>query len=107
MKFFVVYFLSVSEAVWVGVDLTAAWSRWRFWRWSRRLWINRCLFRNSWGELLNRRSLMRRRLDLILIQRRLKILEGAQKFWGKMGSEMTRLNPVVLEFWKRVLFSSD
>jgi hypothetical protein len=107
VKFFVVDFLSVSEAVRVVVDLKSAWSRKRLWSWSRWLWITRCLLRSSMDGLLNRRSLRRMRWHLILIQRRLKILEVAQKFWRKMGSKLARLNPVVLEFWKSVLFSSD
>jgi hypothetical protein len=42
-----------------------------------------------------------------LIQRRLKILEKALKLWRKMSSELARFNPVVLEFWKCVPFSSE
>jgi hypothetical protein len=34
-------------------------------------------------------------------------LEEVLKFRRNMRNELARLNPVVLEFWKRVLFSSD
>jgi hypothetical protein len=29
------------------------------------------------------------------------------KFWRKVDRELARFNPIVLEFWKRVLLPSD
>ncbi len=42
-----------------------------------------------------------------MIHRRLEIQEKALETWREMNSELTRFNPIVLEFWKRVFFSSD
>jgi len=50
---------------------------------------------------------MSNRRHFILIQRGLKIFEEELKFWRQMRSELARFNPVVLEFRKRVPFSSD
>jgi hypothetical protein len=33
--------------------------------------------------------------------------EKALESWREMNSELTGFNPIVLEFWKRVFFSSD
>jgi hypothetical protein len=67
------------------------------WRWRR----------HSWRWLLCCR--LRRKLcwQFVLISRRLEICEKALEIWREMNSELTRFNPIVLEFWKRVLFSSD
>jgi len=45
--------------------------------------------------------------QFVLISRRLDILEKALEIWREMIRELTRFNPIVLEFWKRVFFSSD
>ena len=43
----------------------------------------------------------------VLTQGRLEIQEKALEILREMNSELTRFYPIVLEFWKRVLLSSD
>jgi len=45
--------------------------------------------------------------QFVLTQRRLEIQEKTLEVWREMNSELTRFNPIILEFWKRVFFSSD
>ncbi len=45
--------------------------------------------------------------QFVLIQGRLEIKEKALEIWREMNSELTRFYPIVLEFWKCVLLSSD
>ncbi len=45
--------------------------------------------------------------QFVLIHRRFEIQEKALETWREMNSELTRFNPIVLEFWKCVFFSSD
>jgi hypothetical protein len=72
-------------------------------------WSNR----SRWCCLLDlrcrKRWRCRRKLNwrLLLIWRHKEILESALKFWRKVDRELARFNPIVLEFWKRVLLPSD
>ncbi len=45
--------------------------------------------------------------QFVLTLGRLEIQEKALEIWREMNSELTMFYPIVLEFWKRVLLSSD
>ncbi len=95
--------------MWIGACLQSAWARDIMGILNRLWWSNR----SRWCCLLylrcGKRWRCRRKLNwrLLLIWRHKEILESALKFLQKADRELARFNPIVLEFWKRVLLPSD